>query len=231
MLAEAEEDNLFDWAFNMSYQWNVHHIMCDIAKGARRVWDLRNAIHAERGKYPREAMRLSFTSNHDENSWSGSEQSRFGNALEVMTALSFLMPSTMPLIYTGQEVGYDHSFQFFDRDPIPAELYKECRTTELYRRLTALKHSEAALAAGERGGEMIEIENNAKDCMMTFVREVRGSRVFAIMNLSPYMIHADFNTGIYAGRYYDAITGEKVVVDSHVERDIAPWHYQILIQK
>jgi hypothetical protein len=87
------------------------------------------------------------------------------------------------------------------------------------------------LDAGERGGAMIEIENNAKDCMMTFVREVRGSRAFAIMNLSPYMIHADFNTGIYAGRYYDAMTGEKVVVDSHVERDIAPWHYQILIQK
>ena len=231
MLAEAEEDNLFDGAFNMSYQWNVHHIMCDIAKGMRRVWDLRNAIHAERAKYPREAMRMSFTSNHDENSWSGSEQSRFGRALEVMTALTFLMPSTMPLIYTGQEVGYDHSFQFFDRDPMPEEAYVENRTTELYRRLAALKHGEAALAAGERGGEMIEIENNAKDCMMTFVREVRGSRVFAIMNLSPYVIHADFNTGIYAGRYYDAMTGEMVIVDSHVERDLAPWQYQILIQK
>ena len=231
MLAEAEEDNLFDGAFNMSYQWNVHHIMCDIAKGVRRVWDLRNAIHAERAKYPREAMRMSFTSNHDENSWSGSEQSRFGRALEVMTALTFLMPSTMPLIYTGQEVGYDHSFQFFDRDPMPEEAYVENRTTELYRRLAALKHGEAALSAGERGGEMIEIENNAKDCMMTFVREVRGSRVFAIMNLSPYVIHADFNTGIYAGRYYDAMTGEMVIVDSHVERDLAPWQYQILIQK
>ena len=231
MLAEAEEDNLFDAAFNMSYQWNIHHIMCDIAKGARRVWDLRNAIHAERAKYPREAMRLSFTSNHDENSWSGSEQSRFGAALEVMTALCFLMPSTMPLIYTGQEVGYDHSFKFFDRDPIPAKAYVENRTTELYRRLAALKHGEAALAAGERGGEMIEIENNAKDCMLTFVREVRGSRVFAIMNLSPYVIHADFNTGIYAGRYYDAMTGDEVNVESHIERDIAPWHYQVLIQK
>ena len=83
MLAEAEEDNLFDRAFNMSYQWNVHHIMVDIAKGARRVWDLRNAIHNERARYPREAMRMSFTSNHDENSWSGSEQSRFGASLEL----------------------------------------------------------------------------------------------------------------------------------------------------
>ena len=230
MLAEAEEDNLFDRAFNMSYQWNIHHIMCDIAKGARRVWDLRNAIHSERARYPREAMRMSFTSNHDENSWSGSEQARFGSALEVMTAMTFLMPSTMPLIYTGQEVGYNHSFEFFERDAIPAEAYVENRTTELYRRLISLKHKEHALAAGERGGEMIEIENNAKDCMMTFVREVDGSRVVAIVNLSPYTIHADFRTGIYAGKYYDALTGERVVLDDHVERDIAPWQYQILVK-
>ena len=230
MLAEAEEDNLFDRAFNMSYQWNVHHIMVDIAKGARRVWDLRNAIHAERQRYPREAMRMSFTSNHDENSWSGSEQSRFGASLEVMTVLTFLMPSTMPLIYTGQEVGYDHSFEFFERDAIPAEMYRENRTTELYRRLIALKHKERALDAGERGGDMIEIDNNAKDCMITFVREVDGSRVVAILNLSPYTIHADFNTGIYAGTYRDALSGERVVLAEHVERDIAPWHYQILVR-
>ena len=230
MLAEAEEDNLFDNAFNMSYQWNVHHIMVDIAKGARRVWDLRNAIHSERARYPREAMRMSFTSNHDENSWSGSEQSRFGAALEVMTAMTFLMPSTMPLIYTGQEVGYDHSFEFFERDAIPEEKYREGYATRLYRSLAALKHSECALYAGECGGEMIEIENNAKDCMMTFVREVEGSRVVAMMNLSPYTIHADFRTGIYAGEYKDAITGERVVLDDHVERDIEPWGYQILVK-
>lgn len=228
MLAEAEEDNLFNEAFNMSYQWNVHHIMVDIAKGARRVWDLRNAIHSERARYPREAMRMSFTSNHDENSWSGSEQQRFGAALEVMTAMTFLMPSTMPLIYTGQEVGYNHSFEFFERDAIPEAAYIENRTTELYRRLTALKHRERSLDAGEWGGEVVEIENNAKDCMMTFVREVEGSRVVAIMNLSPYTIHADFCTGIYAGDYVDAMSGEHVYLDEHVERDIAPWCYQIL---
>lgn len=230
LLAEAEEDNLFDRAFNMSYQWGIHHIMCDIAKGARRVWDMRNAIHEQRARYPREAMRMSFTSNHDENSWSGSEQTRFGDALEVMTAMTFLMPSTMPLIYTGQEVGYDHSFLFFDRDPIPEEAYRECRTTELYRRLAQLKHGEAALAAGERGGEMIEIENNAKDCMMTFLREVHGSRVVALVNLSPYTIHADFNTGIYAGEYRNAMTGERHALKSHVEQDFAPWSYLILVK-
>ena len=228
MLAEAEQQNLFDHAFDMCYAWEIHHLMCDIARGERRVWDLRNKLYANRENYPASAMRMMFTSNHDENSWSGSEFHRFGAAREIMTALSFVWEGAMPLIYTGQEVGYDHSFAFFDRDHIPAEQYQPCKDTELYRKLIALKHSEAALQAGERGGRMIEIENNAKDCMMTFVREVGDSRVVAIMNLSPYTIHADFNNGIYAGEYTNALTGEKVLLPLHLEQDIEPWGYTLL---
>ena len=228
MLAEAEQQNLFDHAFDMCYAWEIHHLMCDIARGERRVWDLRNKLYANRENYPASAMRMMFTSNHDENSWSGSEFHRFGAAREIMTALTFVWEGAMPLIYTGQEVGYDHSFAFFDRDHIPAEQYQPCKDTELYRKLIALKHSEAALQAGERGGRMIEIENNAKDCMMTFVREVGDSRVVAIMNLSPYTIHADFNNGIYAGHYTNALTGEKVLLPPHLEQDIEPWGYTLL---
>jgi hypothetical protein len=169
---------------------------------------------------------MMFTSNHDENSWSGSEFTRFGDALNVMTALTFLWEAAMPLIYTGQEVGYDHSFAFFDKDHIPG--YEENGYTAFYRKLITLKHNEKALQAGERGGRIIEIENNAKDCIMTFVRECGESRVVAILNLSPYTIHADFNTGIYAGSYTDAISGEATELPTHVERELEPWSFQIL---
>lgn len=228
MLAEAEELNLFDKAFDMCYAWEIHHLLCDIAKGERRVWDLRNTLYADRERYPNSAMKMMFTSNHDENSWSGSEFDRFGAAREVMTALTFVWEAAMPLIYTGQEVGYNHSFEFFDRDHIPAEVYKDNEETEFYRKLIALKHSQEALQAGERGGRAIEIENNAKDCLMTFVREKGESRVVAIMNLSPYTIHANFNNGIYAGEYTDAITGEKRLLPLHLEQDIEPWGYTLL---
>lgn len=227
MLAEAEELNLFDKAFDMGYAWEIHHMMCDIAKGERRVWDLRNTLYADRERYPQSAMRMMFTSNHDENSWSGSEQSRFGEALEVMTALTFLWEASMPLLYTGQEMGYDHSFLFFDKDAIPEE-YQQKEYSQLYRKLIQLKHSQAALQAGERGGRIIEIENNAKDCLMTIVREVEGSRVVAILNLSPYTIHANYNNGIYAGTYTDAMSGEEVILPVHLEQDIKPWGYTIL---
>ena len=228
MLAEAEELNLFDNAFDMCYAWEIHHMMCAIAKGERRVWDLRNMMYADRDRYPNSAMKMMFTSNHDENSWSGSEFDRFGAAREVMTALTFVWEAAMPLIYTGQEVGYDHSFEFFERDHIPAEKYNVCNDTELYRKLAALKHSQVALQAGEQGGRTIEIENNAKDCLMTFVREKDDSRVMAIMNLSPYTIHADYNNGIYAGEYTNALTGEKVEIPTHLECDIEPWGYTLL---
>ena len=228
MLAEAEELNLFDKAFDMCYAWEIHHMMCDIAKGERRVWDLRNTMYADRERYPNSAMKMMFTSNHDENSWSGSEFDRFGAAREVMTALTFVWEAAMPLLYTGQEVGYNHSFEFFERDYISAEKYQECEDTELYRKLIALKHSQPALQAGDRGGRTIEIENNAKDCLMTFVRELGDSRVVAIMNLSPYTIHADYNNGIYAGEYTNAITGEKVLLPVHLEQDIEPWGYTLL---
>ena len=228
MLAEAEELNLFDKAFDMCYAWEIHHMMCDIAKGERRVWDLRNTMYADRERYPNSAMKMMFTSNHDENSWSGSEFDRFGAAREAMTALTFVWEAAMPLIYTGQEVGYNHSFEFFERDYIPTEKYRANEDTELYRKLIALKHSQPALQAGERGGRTIEIENNAKDCLMTFVRESGDSRVVAIMNLSPYTIHADYNNGIYAGEYTNAITGEKVLLPVHLEQNIEPWGYTIL---
>lgn len=226
MLAEAEEQNLFDNAFDASYTWEMHHILCDVAQGRRRVWDLRNYIYADSGRYPQSAMRLMFTSNHDENSWNGSEFARFGAAAEIMAALTFVLPQSLPLIYTGQEYGYDHSFAFFDKDPMP--LQQDNRFTSLYRRLCALKHSNSALRSADAGGSFTEINNNAPDCMMTFVRETADNRVVVLMNLSPYNVLSDYRTGIYAGEYRDAMTGERYVLNEHVWGDTPAWSYRIL---
>ncbi|MDE5624454.1 MAG: DUF3459 domain-containing protein, partial [Alistipes sp.] len=156
----------------------------------------------------------------------GSEFDRFGGAREAMAVFSFVVPRGLPLVYTGQEVGYDHSFAFFDRDPIP--VYELNDFARFYRRLTKLRHENPALAAGEQGGEMIEIRNNAEDCLMTAVRETPDNRVVAIMNLSPYAIRAEYGTGIYAGRYTDAMTGAEYRLPEQVAEDMAPWSYRIL---
>ena len=230
LLAEAEQRNLFDdGVFDACYGWEMHHLLNDVAQQRVRGTALRDWLRADRGRYPRSAMRLAFTSNHAEKSRSGSEFARMGAARGIMAAFTFVVPGGLPLIYTGQEVGYDHSFAFFDRDPMVAP--RPGRFTALYRLLCLLKHRNRALQAGERGGSFVEIENNAKDCLMTFVREVEGNRVLCVMYLSPYAIHADFNTGVYQGEYADALTGNRIVVPYRVEQDMAPWSYRILIRE
>lgn len=229
LLAEAEQRNLFDdGVFDACYGWEMHHLLNDVAQQRVRVTALRDWLRADRGRYPRSAMRLAFTSNHDENSWNGSEFARMGAARGIMAAFTFVVPGGLPLIYTGQEVGYDHSFAFFDRDPIPAESYRANAYTEFYRRLTELRHANPALAAGGRGGDMVEISNNAEDCLMTFVREVPGNQVVVVMNLSPYAIETDYYTGIYAGMYTDALTGRPSELRGHVVEPMGPWSYRIL---
>ena len=117
LLAEAEEDYLFDRAFDASYAWRLYHLMNDVAQQKCRVDRIREYLYADRKHVPAWALRLMFTSNHDENSWSGSEFVRLGPAVRVMTALTFLLPQSLPLVYTGQEFGYDHSFAFFRPGP------------------------------------------------------------------------------------------------------------------
>lgn len=81
LLAEAEERNLVEeGGFDACYAWEMHHLLNDVARQRVRVTALRDYIYADRGRYPDSAMRLAFTSNHDENTWNGSEFTRMGDA-------------------------------------------------------------------------------------------------------------------------------------------------------
>ena len=229
MLAEAEGAEFFDNAFDACYGWELHHAMVDVAQGKSRVWVLRDKIYSILNDNPQTSMHLSFTSNHDENSWSGSEQSRFGAALEAMSALTFVLPKSLPLIYTGQEIGYDHSFAFFDKDAMPE--FKPNEITSRYHRLCAMKHEFSALDSADKGGSFVEINTNAPDCLLVFVRENEQGRVVYIANMSPYKIFADFHTGIYAGEYVNVLSGENETLYEHTWGDLEPWSYRLLTQK
>ena len=227
MLCEAEQRDLTEQAFNAHYGWQMHHLMNDLAQGKCRVTALRDYLYRDREEYPATTLRLSFTSNHDENSWSGSEFQRMGEAHEALSLFTFVAPRAMPLIYTGQEIGYDHVFAFFDRDPIRKYTFNE--HTERYAKLARLHRENNALWGG--AGNWVEIHNNAEDCLLILVRETAENRVVAVMNLSPYTIQAEYNTGIYAGRYTDFMADAPYELPSHVCEIMAPWAYRVLTLK
>ncbi len=150
MLAEGENPRLHEVGFDASYAWKLHHLLNDIAQGKKGVPDLLQYIEEDAAEYPSDAFRLMFTSNHDENSWAGTEFERMGDAARVMAVLTFTLPCGEPLIYTGQEMGWNHRFQFFEKDPVP--LWQENEYTDFYKKLIALRHSHPALRPGDCGG-------------------------------------------------------------------------------
>ena len=171
-LAEGENPELHRDAFDASYAWELHHLLNDIAKGKKSAADLKAYIGKDAAARPPEAFRLMFTSNHDENSWAGTEFERMGDAADVMALLTFLLPSGQPLIYTGQEIGYDHRFEFFEKDPVPAWEWNE--RSDFYRSLLDMRHAHPALAAGEKGGAIEYLDTDAAD-VLVFSRSVSAS--------------------------------------------------------
>ena len=183
-LAEAEDAALSDPAttFDATYSWELHHLLNDVAQGKKPAQDIRAYIEKDKANTPATAFRMMFTTNHDENSWAGTEFERMGLANRVMAVLCFTLPKGLPLIYTGQEIGWDHRFLFFEKDPVTD--WTSNTFTTFYQELTALKHAHPALAAGERGGQAEWLEGYPEG-VLAFRRSSGDDAVTVIANLTP----------------------------------------------
>ena len=187
LLAEAEKPEFVaDTMFDATYAWEMHHIENAIGRGPankdgeKTAADLREYLAKDAVNTPASSFRLAFTSNHDENSWNGTEFERMGDAAKVLEVLNFTLPKTQPLIYTGQEIGLSRRLEFFEKDPITDWSANEY--TEFFKELVDLKHDNPALAAGERGGKVKWIETGDPD-VLAFSRKVRGNTVTVYANL------------------------------------------------
>lgn len=173
MLAEGENPELHRSGFDASYAWELHHLLNDIAQGKKGITELLDYVERDAKNYPPEAFRLMFTSNHDENSWAGTEFERMGDAARAMAVLTFTLPNGQPLIYTGQEMGWNHRFEFFEKDPVPS--WEENDFTEFYRSLIRFRHDHPSLRPGEKGGRFELV--SSEDSTLVFKRILPGDEV------------------------------------------------------
>lgn len=180
MLAEAEQPDLHERAFDMGYGWELHHLTNQIAKGEAGLEVLDSYLLKTDSVYGREVMHMNFTSNHDENSWNGTVQERMGDFKEVMAVLTYTFPG-MPLIYSGQEAGMDKRLAFFEKDQIE---WKEDPMADLYQRLNAIKKKQAVLHNGPWGGSIKRLPTSADEALYAFQRSNGKEQLTVVLNLS-----------------------------------------------
>ena len=224
MLAEASNVELQKFAFDADYDWELHHTLNALAQGKKNVNDLEQYLLKKYATYPRNTIKINFITNHDENSWNGTEFERMGDAVKAMAAFTFVIDG-MPLIYTGQEVGFNRRLKFFDKDEVSWK--DSLNLFPFYKKLVELKKSTPVLAAGDRGADIFRIKSNADSAVFAFTRKNESQALFAIFNLSANQQIATLTGNDYAGTYTNVMTGEKFVFQGGEEISLKPWEFYI----
>ena len=197
MLAEASKPELQVNAFDAGYNWPMKDLWSAIAATsgqytfkkegeepikfpAKNALAIDSLLSLQAEEYPGDSYLMNMTTNHDLNSWEGTEFERLGNLNKAFAVLMYTLPG-MPLIYTGQETGMNRAFEFFEKDKAPQwEPRNEYFT--FYQTLNNLKHTQPALAAGNKGGEMVRYATEKPD-IYVFSRQKEGKRVIVFVNL------------------------------------------------
>jgi cyclomaltodextrinase / maltogenic alpha-amylase / neopullulanase len=224
MLAEWETSDLHETAFEMTYAWETHKMMNNIYKGEKSAGDLRNLMLEDQKKFQDYAYRMQFTSNHDENTWNGTEFERLGDAVEMFAVLTYIIPG-MPLIYNGQEAGFNRRLDFFEKDLIT---WKESEFSELYSRLNKLKKTNKALLNGKHGAEIEFMNFEDNDNILALIRDNGKSKVIGLFNMSSEEVKLDFNSSKISGLYNDFENNLIFEIKDKLSIVLKPWSYKLL---
>ena len=221
MLAEAEKADLMVKAFDMQYGWEAHHVLNGIAQGKKTVKDWDNYVVKIDSVFQKDDIFMNFTSNHDENSWNGTEYERMGDAVEVFAAMTFAIPG-MPLIYNGQEYDLNKRLRFFEKDTIP---HKVGKMGAIYEKLGKLKVENEALHGGKNAASYTRIVTSDDISILAFERSKNGKKVIFIGNLTKLPKQFTLPTD---GEFTDYMSGQKITLSKGQKHDFKPWQYLIL---
>ena len=206
LLAESERPVDHE-VFDATYGWELHHLLNAIAQGKEPVAKIDDYLAKQRSEYPANAFRMYFTSNHDENSWNGTEFERMGEDHKAAFVLASTLVNSFPLLYTGQEAGLDKRLRFFQKDTVS---WADQSLAPFYRTLFELKANTPALWNGAEGGAQMKLAGTGGDAVYAFTRDKGASHVVVAVNFGDAPVAFAY-TGLGAtGTYRDAFTGASV---------------------
>lgn len=179
-LAETEEINYHE-VFDASFTWEWMHKTEDYCKGNTGLNGLKEVLHRYYGAFPASAYRMYFTSNHDENSWNGTEYEKYGTMAKALAVFSITW-NGIPLIYSGQELPNQKRLEFFDKDAIEWTGSNELHF--FYKTLLSLRKKSLALRACDPLVNSFLVTTSADDSVFGYLRKNGSDEVLVFLNLS-----------------------------------------------
>lgn len=208
--------------FDGTYAWELLHLTEAVAKGEKTANDLDTWVKADIQEYGMKPFRMTMITNHDENSWNGTIEERYGEGGKTFATFIFTAYG-IPMLYSGQEVGLNKRLKFFEKDNI--DWSDPNGLQDFYTKLVSLKADNPAIWAGEFGGMPERI--NADEHVYAFQRSKNNNTVIGIMNFSGENQSLNLTQTDAAGSYTDYFTGESYSLAANQALDLAPWQYLV----
>ena len=227
MLAEGEGPHLHA-SFDMTYGWRLYDLLVAISQGKQPLTMLDRYLAVEDSTYPADAYRMYFTSNHDKNSWDGTEFEQMGANNTPSYVLSATLRNSMPLLYTGQEVSNHKRLRFFQRDTVD---WSGPSRAAFYRGLFAVKHSEAALANGAAGGVQEKLATEDSTHVYAFTRTRGASTVLVAVNYGDAEADVGYRGLRQTGVYTDWFAGTRVTLGASGKMTIPAHGYRVMVRR
>jgi alpha-amylase len=225
-LGEGDKGWLHDAGFNASYPWDIFSTMKKVAAGTKPAWALDSALKRQDESFPIGAVRMYFTSNHDENSWNKSDYQTFpGEKHAPFAVLTQTYRNSLPLIYSGQEEPYLDSISFFYKDMIT---FSKFQRADFYKTLLNLRKNNSALSVD---GSFKKLASGADDKVYAYVREKDGNKVLVILNLSGDAVQAKLDDASLKGQPENVFVGKPETFDPAVPVKLNAWGYLVYSYK
>lgn len=220
MLAEAEKPELHEVGFDASYAWSSMHAMSELYKGKMKLMQFDSLMNANIAAHPAKAPRMFFTTNHDENSWNGTEYEKYGNAAKAFAVFSQTMGHSIPLIYSGQELPNKKRLKFFVKDTI--QWTGNYEMAPFYKALLTLRKNNPALHT-DASYKKLASSNDA--AVFAFVREKEGRKVVVVINFSAQPQKFQVKDAVINGEPLNLFMGVKEKISDTHTFSIEQWGY------
>lgn len=218
----AESDPLdypeYMQVFDAAYSWTWMHKTEEFYKKGLSLQDLLPVLD----RYQQSpGIKAWFTSNHDENTWNGSEYEKYGDAAMALAVFSCTWPG-IPLIYSGQELPNLKRLQFFEKDVI--EWQELLQLHIFFKTLLHLQTNNLALRADSK---IHRIHTSGDERVLSYLRKANGNEVLVFLNFSNLDLRIELYDHRAEGIFINCFTGEELNLSLHRKFQLPAWGYLV----
>jgi glycosidase len=215
----------YGFVFDASYTWKWMHTTKDFYQNHLPL-SVLDSLLQQYGALKGTSMQAWFTTNHDENSWNGTEYEKYGNMAKALAVFSSTWDG-VPLIYNGQELPMlTKRLAFFDKDPIPWNGKYEM--SDFYKTLFTLKLNNPALRGNDAAAITVRLKTSEDSSALVYLRKNGDREVLVVLNMSYNpQLHLDILDSRLTGTFKEVFTGEMMDLSTQKKFELEPWEYRV----